>query len=796
MKALSCLLAVIATAGSLFQHVDARSHARDRLNNISRVERPVIHTPSHRVHAHSHFDLTFDLYPRSSRIKLQLEPNHDVLSHDARVAFLDGEGNVDRMERIERRDHRVFKGWAWVQRKSGSWERVGWARVMMQRDGEDPLFEGVFTVMHDHHQIIPKTKYVHKRHPHDPPLDATPGEYMLLFRGSDIRTQTHDNVERSITSSPSCDADTLAYGTQSDFMFPPLPQENNTNLWGSLMTSIGRRQNSDTVGTVPGSQNLRDTIGNTDGCPNTRRVALIGVVADCTYTSTFASEMDAKTDIISVVNAASVVYEHTFNISLTLGEVNILPKNCPATASSATPFNQMCGERVGDESFTLADRLNTFSAWRGKKSDDFAFWTLMTDCTTENQVGLAWAAQLCVKGVQGDSNTRNASSQAVSGANVVSRTDNTWQVFAHEAGHIFGAVHDCDSALCQDPSNPDNSRCCPSTATTCDAGGKFMMNPTSGSQITAFSPCSVGQICSRMAKHSILTNCLTTNRGVDTISGQQCGNGIVEDGEDCDCGGDESCKGNKCCDPKTCKYTSGSQCDDANEECCRDCKFASSSTICRLSSGPCDPEEKCTGNSGDCPRDTHSKNGETCGTNLQCASGQCTSRDLQCQMHLGSQVAGSRTVAFDSYGCQVACKDPYRPDVRYEGSLTFLDGTPCGGGGTCENGQCTGSTFGNEVSDWVSRHKPIVIGVAVGVGCLLLLAILSCICGRSKKRRPRNRKMAPINMRPMPPVYNGWAGPPPNAESPGGHPQYNHVPPPINAPPPAYPGRMPFTRYA
>lgn len=212
-----------------------------------------------------------------------------------------------------------------------------------------------------------------------------------------------------------------------------------------------------------------------------------------------------------------------------------------------------------------------------------------------------------------------------------------------------------------------------------------MMNPTSGSQITAFSPCSVGQICSRMAKHSILTNCLTTNRGVDTISGQQCGNGIVEDGEDCDCGGDESCKGNKCCDPKTCKYTSGSQCDDANEECCRDCKFASSSTICRLSSGPCDPEEKCTGNSGDCPRDTHSKNGETCGTNLQCASGQCTSRDLQCQMHLGSQVAGSRTVAFDSYGCQVACKDPYRPDVRYEGSLTFLDGTPCGGGGTCEN---------------------------------------------------------------------------------------------------------------
>ncbi|GBF61858.1 disintegrin and metalloproteinase domain-containing protein [Trichophyton mentagrophytes] len=669
----------------------------------------------------------------------------------------------------------------------------------MHRDGEDPLFEGVFTVMHDHHQVIAKSKYVRKRHQQDPPLDNTPGEYMLLFRGSDIaQTQSQGNVERSIMSSPSCDADTLAYDSNSGFMFPPLPQENDTNIWNYFMTSIGKRQMSDTGGVVPGSRDLKETIGSTNGCPNTRRVALIGVVADCTYTNTFASEMDARADIISVVNAASVVYEHSFNISLTLGEVNILPKNCPSTASSATPFNQQCDDRAGGSSFTLSDRLNTFSAWRGKKTDDFAFWTLMTDCTTENQVGLAWAAQLCVKGVQGDPDTRNSSSQAVAGANVVSKTDNTWQVFAHEAGHIFGAVHDCDSMLCQNSANPDNSRCCPATASTCDAGGRFMMNPTSGSQITDFSPCSIGQICARMARRTILTNCLTTNRGVDTISGQQCGNGIVEDGEDCDCGDEESCKGNTCCDPKTCKYTSGSQCDDTNEECCKGCKFASSSTVCRISSGPCDPEEKCPGNSGDCPQDAHSKDGETCGTNLQCASGQCTSRDLQCQMHLGNQVAGSRTVAFDSYGCEVACKDPERPDVRYEGSLTFLDGTPCGGGGTCKSGQCSGSTFGNEVSDWVSRHKPIVIGVAVGAGCLLLLAICSCICGRSRRQRPRNRKMPPINMRPMPPVYNGWNGPLPNAQQspPGGHPPYNNVPPPINAPPPAYPGHMPPTRYA
>nr|AJD23175.1 zinc metalloprotease mde10 [Onygena corvina] len=791
MGAFGHLVAVIAAVTSLFQHADAHSQARDRLNNISRVQRAVIHTPSHRVHALSHFDLTFDLHPEAQRIKLQLEPNHDAVAQDAQVTYLDVDGNIDRVERLDRRDHRVFKGWAWVQDESRTWTMVGWARIMMHKDGVEPLFEGVFTVMHDHHQIIPKSKYLSKRHPHDPQLDGTPGEHMLLFRGSDIRAP--DNVARSVPSpSPaSCDADTLTYGSKFEHMFPPLTQDYNAGLWGSLMTGISRRQNTDSGGTVPGSSNLRSTIGNTAGCPDTRRVALIGVVADCTYTQTFVSEMDAKKDIISVVNAASVVYEHTFNISLTLGEVNILPKDCPSTASSATPFNVGCDERVGVNSFTLADRLNTFSAWRGKKTDEFAFWTLMTDCTTENQVGLAWAAQLCAKGLQGDPNTRNASAQAVAGANVVSKTDNTWQVFAHEAGHIFGAVHDCDTALCRVPSNPDNSRCCPATATTCDADGKFMMNPTSGKQITSFSPCSVGQICSRMSQRTILTNCLTTNRGVDTISGRQCGNGIVEDGEDCDCGGAESCKGNKCCDPKTCKYTTGSQCDDTNEECCRGCKFAPSSTVCRPSGGPCDPDEMCSGNTGDCPHDAHSTNGQSCGNNVQCASGQCTSRDLQCQMHIGNQVAGNRTVAYESYGCEVACKDPARPNLRFEGSLTFIDGTPCGGGGLCQNGECVGGSFGNEVSDWVARHKAIVIGVSVGLGCLVLLAIASCIFKRNKRSRPRNRKMAPLNLGPMPPVYHGWSGPAP----PGSHQQqqyqdrHSYNMPPIHSPPPAYPGR-------
>jgi hypothetical protein len=36
-----------------------------------------------------------------------------------------------------------------------------------------------------------------------------------------------------------------------------------------------------------------------------------------------------------------------------------------------------------------------------------------------------------------------------------------------------------------------------------------------------------------------------------------CGNGIKEDGEDCDTGG----KPSNCCDPTTCKFKSGAVCE-------------------------------------------------------------------------------------------------------------------------------------------------------------------------------------------------------------------------------------------
>lgn len=212
------------------------------------------------------------------------------------------------------------------------------------------------------------------------------------------------------------------------------------------------------------------------------------------------------------------------------------------------------------------------------------------------------------------------------------------------------------------------------------------MDPSSSPGVGQFSPCTVGNICSALGRNSVKSDCLSDNRGVQTISGSQCGNGIVEDGEDCDCGGQDGCGGNNCCDPTTCRFRSGAVCDDSNEGCCRSCQFAASGTVCRSSTGSCDPEETCSGDDGNCPADETAEDGTGCGNGLECASGQCTSRDQQCKTLMAAYSANNDTYACNSRTCAVSCASPeFGPNVCYSMQQNFLDGTPCSGGGRCDN---------------------------------------------------------------------------------------------------------------
>lgn len=112
-----------------------------------------------------------------------------------------------------------------------------------------------------------------------------------------------------------------------------------------------------------------------------------------------------------------------------------------------------------------------------------------------------------------------------------------------------------------------------------------------------------------------------------------CGNGFVEDGEECDCIS-ESCK--KCCDDH-CKLTNRSLC--SNGPCCDTsfCGYVDSSVQCRAADDYCDIPELCNGNSSECPANYVVANGYECQgpVNLAyCFNGKCGSRKDMCQWFL------------------------------------------------------------------------------------------------------------------------------------------------------------------
>ena len=661
------------------------SFGRKPLSYLSLIENPKIGTPSRRVHSSSQFDVYFDLHQGQQQVKLTLEPNHDIIPEGALVQYLGTDGELVRTESIDRHAHKVYKGDAWTQGWDGRWTNTGWARIVVRRDGIQPLFEGAFTVFQDHHHVQLRSSYMSTKHELDPETEHSDDEYMVVFRDSDVdsRSQSsHQELRRSEEFTKTCRSHELKSNDPRQTVL-----KRDIGFWGvtPIDSLFGKRQidtNGIPSGGNSGGVNLKSSIGSTQGCPSTRKVALMGVVTDCSYTGSFNSSETARANVITQINSASNVYEKTFNISLGLQVLTISNASCPATAAAATPWNLGCGSNS-----SITDRLNTFSQWRGQRNDTNAFWTLLTTCQTGAEVGLSWLGQLCVGDVT------NSSGEVVSGANVVAKTSTEWQVIAHETGHTFGAVHDCDSQTCADSQTVNAQQCCPLSSDTCDAGSKYIMNPSTAEGISAFSPCTIGNICSALGRNSVKSTCLSNNQGLTTITGQQCGNGIVEAGEDCDCGGTDNCGNNTCCDATTCKFKNNAVCDDSNEDCCRNCQFASSGTVCRPSTGQCDPQETCSGTNATCPPDISTPDGQSCGNNsqsLQCASGQCTSRNQQCKTLMGSYTTKNDTYACNSQDCTLSCASPeFGPNVCYSMQQNFLDGTVCGGGGKCLNVSCS-----------------------------------------------------------------------------------------------------------
>jgi len=686
----------------------AHSTNRNPIRRLYHINDVTIHTTHQNVHALSNFDLTFGLDSEDG-IKIELEPNHDVLPAEGlHISYLGKDGNIEKIEKVHRQSHKVYKGTVSTWSIDGQeWLKGGEARLVLIRDGARPLFQGFFSVDRVIHHIYPVKDYLDTKHPLDPEPESKNGERMVMYRDSDIM-EAHEVelMRRDVvdiddqgdlpSSSQTCLAETLEFNTSPN---NPVQQELSRRSifsYGRMTRSslFGKRQIDGFDSSVSaGGTNLVSTIGNPLGCPTTRKVALVGVAVDCTYSRSFSNNSAATANIVSQMNSASSVWERSFNISLGLANITMFtPDECANGGTSTnTAWNRPC-----NNGFDIQARLNAFSQWRGNLDDNNSHWTLLSTCNTGAAVGLAWLGQACVNTAQAGnlsvtgSGASTGSDDVATGANIVIRSQgsNEWQILAHETGHTFGAVHDCDAGACSSSGSAASTSvyCCPLSSTSCDANAKYIMNPVSQSGITDFSPCSIGNICSAIGRKSVKTTCLTDNNQVKTFTGPQCGNGIVEPGEDCDCGGVSGCGNDSCCNPTTCKFVGTAVCDDSNNNCCKNCQYAPAGTVCRTSLGVCDPQEVCLGNSSSCPPDVREVNGKSCGDGLQCASGTCTSRNQQCSSLMGNYFTNNISYACDDLNCQLSCAgSSSNSGYCYGLQQNFIDGTVCGGGGTCQN---------------------------------------------------------------------------------------------------------------
>ncbi|XP_062932786.1 disintegrin and metalloproteinase domain-containing protein 25-like [Cynocephalus volans] len=181
---------------------------------------------------------------------------------------------------------------------------------------------------------------------------------------------------------------------------------------------------------------------------------------------------------------------------------------------------------------------------------------------------------------------------------------------SHELGHNLGMPHDDKTCKC--------------------AKKKCVMYP-SKANTDKFSNCSYFHFWRTTGRRT----CMHTAPSPENIfTLKQCGNSVVDEGEQCDCGSLKLCTKDPCCSAN-CTLKPGAAC--AFGLCCKHCQFMPSGTVCREKDNECDLPEWCNGASHNCPADVHVQDGVRCMGGGYCYERRCNIRDEQCRQIFGKE---------------------------------------------------------------------------------------------------------------------------------------------------------------
>lgn len=340
------------------------------------------------------------------------------------------------------------------------------------------------------------------------------------------------------------------------------------------------------------------------------------------------------------------------------------------TLTGTSPFNPT---PVGGGEISSASLLTQFQAYNDGTGIEADHRVLLSNLNFDGAtIGFAPVGGIC--GGAGSNSIIQAGFSTALDASTI----------AHELGHNLGMLHD------------GLNNACPTTG--------FLMSATSCINCPTtpdrFSTCSLAEAA--VVLNGALASCLNDAPG-SVLGSPQCGNGFVDVGEQCDCGGEGCADIDPCCNGNTCTFASPNFTCSALEPCCdaNTCLpvAASANLVCRDASSPdCDVEEVCDGSSGACPFDEVEDNGLSCGTGGTCFLGTCASVQGQCDaleavFNLPLNANPGCTALIGAGGCgDLVCFVPgsnFCTTLNVNGTNAVVDdGTPCGAGTQCFEGAC------------------------------------------------------------------------------------------------------------